>query len=192
MRIFLNWFNNEKTLDFLLKAGVAHLWFVTLHPFEDGNGRISRTITDMLLARAEHSSERFYSLSSQMQKEQKEYYRILEITQKGNLDITTWVTWFLNCLLRAISFSKDIVKDLLIKASFWEENAGQVFNLRQINMLNKLLDGLEEKLTTSHWARLTGCSQDTAYRDILDLINKKVLVKHKSGGRSTHYGLESS
>ena len=192
MKVFLNWFNHEKELDLLLKSGIAHLWFVTLHPFDDGNGRIGRTITDMLLARSENSSERFYSLSSQIQKERKEYYDILENTQKGNLDITSWLEWFFNCLLHAIHNSREILKDILIKARFWEENKGKVFNARQIKIINKLLDGLEGNLTSSKWAKLAKCSQDTAYRDITDLIEKNVLIKAPSGGRSSHYTLVKS
>lgn len=192
MALLINWFNNEDRLDLILKSGIAHLWFVTLHPFDDGNGRIGRTLTDMLLARSEHSSERFYSLSAQIQKERKEYYRILENTQKDNLDITKWLEWFLNCLLHAIHASKDILKDILIKANFWKENGEIIFNARQIKVVNKLLDGLEGKLTTSKWAKLAKCSQDTAYRDILDLIDKKVLIRNPSGGRSSHYELTKS
>jgi len=189
IKAFLLWFEKNSELDPLLMAGLAHLWFVTIHPFDDGNGRIARAIADMALARSEKIGQRFYSMSSQIRLEYKEYYNMLERTQKGELDVTQWQTWFLNCLLRAIDGAQDILSAVLIKASFWERFAKEPLNERQIKMLNKLLDGFEGKLTTSKWAKITKCSQDTAYRDILDLMNRGALHKAPGGGRSTSYSL---
>lgn len=188
---FLNWMNREDGVDLLLKSGVAHLWFVTIHPFDDGNGRIGRAIADMLLARSEKSSRRFYSLSAQIQKERKEYYAILEKTQKGTLDITPWLVWFLGCLSRSIESALSMFNLVLVKARFWESLEGIPLNERQRKMINLLLDGFEGKLTTSKWAKICKCSQDTAYRDIIYLLEKKVLFKGSDGGRSTNYVLQS-
>lgn len=189
MRQFLKWFNANGEADLVLKAGVAHLWFVTIHPFEDGNGRIARAVADLLLARSEKSRERFYSMSSQIRVERSAYYAILESTQKGDLDITPWLSWFLGCLGRAIDGAETMLSAVLDKARFWERHGRQPFNDRQRLILNRLLDGFEGKLTSSKWAKLAKCSQDTASRDIDDLITRGVLQKDASGGRSTSYSL---
>lgn len=186
---FLRWFESPGDADPLLVAGQAHLWFVTIHPFDDGNGRIARAIADMALARSEKTGQRFYSMSAQIQKEHKAYYETLEWTQKGDLDITPWQDWFLQCLLRAIEGAQETLSAVLVKARFWERFAKEAFNQRQIKVINRLLDGFEGKLTSSKWAKMTKCSQDTAYRDILDLIDKDVLKKDPAGGRSTSYSL---
>ena len=192
MREFLAWFNGKETTDPVLKAGVAHLWFVTIHPFDDGNGRIARAIADMALARSENSPQRFYSMSGQIRVERKAYYDILEETQKGNLDITEWLEWFLGCLGRAIDGADTILATVLKKARFWESHAGEQFNERQRTILNRLLDGFEGKLTSSKWAVLGKSSQDTASRDIDDLVKRGILVKDAAGGRSTSYSLTDS
>lgn len=189
MRQFLKWFNANGEADLVLKAGVAHLWFVTIHPFEDGNGRIARAVADLLLARSEKSRERFYSMSSQIRTERNSYYAILESTQKGDLDITPWLSWFLGCLGRAIDGAETMLSAVLDKARFWERHNRQPFNERQRVMLNRLLDGFDGKLTSSKWAKLAKCSQDTASRDIDDLITRGVLLKDAAGGRSTSYSL---
>lgn len=189
MRRFLAWFEENNLSDWVLKAGVAHLWFVTIHPFEDGNGRIARAIADMALARSERSPQRFYSMSAQIRQERKTYYEILETTQKGTLDITRWLVWFLDCLTRAFDRSETILAVVLGKARFWERFAATPFNDRQRSIINRLLDGFEGALTSSKWAKLTKCSQDTALRDIEDLIKKGVLTKDQAGGRSTSYSL---
>ena len=190
MRRFLNWFNANSELDLVLKAAIAHLWFVTIHPFDDGNGRITRAITDMLLAQSDHSTQRFYSMSAQIRIERKQYYEILEKTQKGNLDITDWIIWFLNCLINALKSTNDILNKVLFKADFWNKHAKSAMNERQKKLLNKILDGFEGKLTSSKWARIAKCSKDTAIRDINDLINKDILKKEDAGGRSTNYILK--
>ena len=187
--IFLNWFNDKTDIDLVLKASIAHLWFVTLHPFEDGNGRITRAITDMLLARSDGLPQRFYSMSSQIQKERKSYYDILEKTQKGKLDITEWINWFLKTLQKAIINSEETLSIVIKKHKFWNTYGTQIKNERQKKILNKLLDGFVGNLTTSKWAKIGKCSQDTALRDIQDLINKGILKKSSSGGRSTKYEL---
>lgn len=189
IEMFLHWFEQTGEMDPLLIAGLAHLWFVTIHPFDDGNGRIARAIADMALARSEKIGQRFYSMSSQIRLEYKEYYNMLEWTQKGELDVTRWQVWFSNCLHRAIDGAQETLSAVLIKASFWERFAKEPLNERQIKMLKKLLDGFEGKLTTSKWAKITKCSQDTAYRDILDLMNRGALHKEPGGGRSTSYSL---
>jgi Fic family protein len=190
MNTFLDWFNNYEKIDLVLKAGIAHLWFVTIHPFEDGNGRIARTISDMLLARADGISQRFYSMSAQIRQERKEYYEILGKTQKGDLNITKWLTWFLSCLLNALNESNIILEKVISKHNFWIENALKIQNERQKLMLNKILDGdFFGKLTSSKWAKITKCSPDTALRDIQDLIDKGILKKAEKGGRSTNYEL---
>lgn len=187
MGLFLEWFNQKSSIDLVLKAAIAHLWFVTIHPFDDGNGRIGRAIADLMLARCEKSSNRFYSLSSQIQKERKGYYDILEKTQKGNLDITEWIEWFFNCLGRAIQDAFLTLDKIVHKAQFWKSIAEVALNERQRKMINLLLDGFKGKLTTSKWAKIAKCSQDTAYRDILDLIARGIVVKNQEGGRSTNY-----
>lgn len=189
MSQFLNWFNTDNQLDPVIKAAIAHLWFVTIHPFEDGNGRIARALTDMLLARSDKSSQRFYSMSAQISRERKQYYAILERTQKGNLDITNWIKWFLLCLINALKSTEKILNRVLFKADFWNRHAKTVINERQKKLLNKILDGLDGKLTSSKWAKIAKCSRDTAIRDINDLINKDILIKEKEGGRSTNYQL---
>ena len=186
---FIKWFEHPGNIDPLIRAGLAHLWFVTIHPFEDGNGRIARAIADMALARSENSRQRFYSMSAQIHHERNDYYKILESSQKAELDITRWQEWFLNCLLRAIENSRETLGAVLGKARFWERFAKEPLNERQIKMLNKLLDGFEGKLTTSKWAKLAKCSQDTAHRDILDLIERGALTQDPGGGRSTSYSL---
>jgi len=189
MRAFVRWFNAHDSMDLVLKAGVAHLWFVTVHPFDDGNGRIARAITDLMLARSEKSAQRFYSMSAQIQQERKDYYDILETTQKGDLDITPWLDWFLGCLGRAFQSADTILASVLRKANFWKTHADASFNDRQRAILNRLLDGFEGKLTSSKWAKLTECSQDTAGRDIDDLVRRGILAKDAAGGRSTSYSL---
>lgn len=189
MAKFLSWFEAPGNIDLLLTAGLAHLWFVTIHPFDDGNGRIARAITDMVLSRSESSRRRFYSMSAQIRRERNDYYAILESTQKGGVDVTQWQTWFLSCLLRAIEGAHGILEAVLRKARFWERFATEPLNERQIAILNRLLDGIEGKLTTSKWAKMAKCSQDTAYRDILDLVRRGALQKDAGGGRSTSYSL---
>lgn len=189
MASFLDWFEGGESLDPVLKSAVAHLWFVTIHPFEDGNGRIARAIADLALARSEQNPQRFYSMSSQIRVERKAYYDTLEATQKGGLDITDWLAWFLDCLDRALSGSESIVGNVLRKARFWETLPSDQLNERQRKVLNRLLDGFEGNLTSSKWAALTKSSQDTAGRDIDDLLKRGVLVKNPGGGRSTSYSL---
>lgn len=189
MAKFLTWFEGPKDTDPLLTAGLAHLWFVTIHPFDDGNGRIARAITDMALARSEKTGQRFYSMSAQIRRERNDYYNTLEATQKGALDVTRWQTWFIDCLHRAIDGAQETLGAVLFKAQFWERFAKEPLNERQIKVLNRLLDGFEGKLTTSKWAKLAKCSQDTAYRDILDLVERGAMQKDPGGGRSTSYSL---
>ncbi len=189
MAKFLRWFEQFEDTDPLLIAGLVHLWFVTIHPFDDGNGRIARAIADMALARSEKTGQRFYSMSAQIRREHKEYYDTLEWTQKGELNVTQWQDWFLNCLLHAIEGAQETLSAVLQKARFWERFAKEPLNERQIKILNRLLDGFEGKLTTSKWAKIAKCSQDTAYRDILDLIERDALQKDSGGGRSTSYSL---
>jgi Fic family protein len=186
---FLGWFESSGKTDELLVAGLAHLWFVTIHPFDDGNGRIARAIADMALARSESSAQRFYSMSAEICREQNAYYTILEQTQKGRLGVTQWQEWFLSCLDRAIKGSLDVRGGVWHKARFWQRIAQQPLNARQALVLNKLLDGFEGKLTTSKWAKLAKSSQDSAYRDILDLVERGILRKDPGGGRSTSYSL---
>lgn len=187
---FLDWFNNFDKIDLVLKASVAHLWFVTIHPFEDGNGRIARALTDMLLAQADKSNQRFYSMSAQIRQERKGYYEILEKTQSGNLDITKWIKWFLQCLVNALKSNDASLRRVLFKADFWNRHAETPMNERQRNMINKLLDGFDGKLTSSKWAKIAKCSKDMAIRDINDLIHKDILQKEAAGGRSTNYELK--
>ncbi len=189
MRAFLDWFNGNGETDWVVKAGIAHLWFVTIHPFDDGNGRIARAIADMALARSERTSQRFYSMSAQIRQERAAYYDILERTQKGTMDVTPWMAWFLGCLGRAIEGAQAALGAVLSKARFWEAARDFPMNARQRLVLNRLLDGFEGKLTTSKWAKLAKCSPDTALRDILALVERGILVRNPEGGRSTSYGL---
>ena len=189
MRLFLEDFNSRPDIDPVLKAALAHLWFVTIHPFDDGNGRIARAIADMALARSENSPQRFYSMSAQIRQERNVYYEIIERTQKGTLDITPWMEWFVGCLGRAIDSAQTTLAAVLAKARFWEAIAGVALNDRQRLVVNRLLDGFEGKLTSSKYARLTKCSQDTAARDIASLVEHRVLVRNPGGGRSTSYSL---
>jgi len=184
---FIRWFNEELKLDALLKAAIAHLWFVTIHPFEDGNGRIARTIADMQLTRSDQSLYRFYSMSAQIRLERNAYYEILEETQKGEMDITNWVMWFLSCLDRALDSSRGLLDKVLAKAKLWERFKLVSMNERQSQMINKMLDGFEGKLTTTKWAKITKTSADTALRDIQDLINKNVLVKVGDSRKGASY-----
>jgi Fic family protein len=191
MQNFLQWFNAEPDIDPVLKAAIAHLWFVTVHPFDDGNGRIARAISDMALARSEKTAQRFYSMSSQIRQERAAYYDILERTQKGDLDISEWLEWFLDCLDRAFDGAETLLAGVLAKARFWQAHAGIDLNGRQRLVMNRLLDGFEGKLTSSKWAKLAKCSQDTAGRDIDDLMKRGILIKNPAGGRSTSYSLAS-
>ena len=186
---FLRWLNAASVGDALIKAGLAHLWLVTLHPFDDGNGRISRAVGDMALARAEGTSQRFYSFSAQIQRERKDYYDQLETTQKGPLDVTPWLSWFLGCLLRAVQGADATLAGVLDKAQFWQRWAGTPMNERQTKVLNRVLDGFEGKLTNAKWAIIGKCSADTALRDINDLLARGALRKLEGGGRSTGYEL---
>lgn len=189
MQNFLTWFNDEQEMDDLLKAGVAHFWFVTIHPFDDGNGRIARAIADMQLSKADRVNQRFYSMSSRINADKKSYYKILEKSQKGSLDITQWLVWFMNCLKEAIVNSEGIISKVITKHNFMVRNSPAITNDRQHLVITKLLDGFEGNLTTSKYAKLTKSSSDTALRDITDLIEKGILLKSGSGGRSTHYQL---
>ncbi len=186
---FLAWANSQTSEPALVKAGLAHLWFVTLHPFDDGNGRIARAVGDLFLARADGSSQRFYSLSAQIQRDRKAYYDILERTQKGPLDVTAWLHWFLQTLGHAIDSAQSTLDTVLFRARFWQRWAGTVFNERQVKLLNRLLDGFDGKLTSSRWASMAHCSPDTALRDINQLVALGILQKMPGGGRSTGYEL---
>jgi Fic family protein len=189
MKKFLRWFAKPGDTDPLLIAGLAHFWFVTIHPFDDGNGRIARAIADMALARSERAEQRFYSMSSQIRHERNDYYNTLEWTQKGATDITRWQTWFCECLMRAIGGAHGTLSAVLAKARFWERFAKDPLNDRQVKVLNLLLDGFEGKLTSSKWAKLTKSSQDTAHRDIMALVRRGALTKDPGGGRSTSYSI---
>lgn len=186
---FLDWFNNDNTLDPVLKAAIAHFWFIIIHPFDDGNGRIGRAITDMLLARAENSGERFYSMSSQILIERKQYYKVLQKVQHSTGDITEWLDWFLHCLKNAMLATENTTQKILYKAEFWKLHEHTPINERQRLMLNKLFDGFEGKLQTSKWAKITKTSTDTALRDIKDLIEKGILQQTNEGGRNANYEL---
>ncbi len=190
MRQFLNWFNSETYMGSLLKAAVAHIWFLTIHPFEDGNGRIARALTDMLLAQSDKSNQRFYSMSAQIRIERKNYYEFLEKTQKGNLDITDWITWFLQCLKNALDNSTVLLERILFKAHFWIKHQTTTLNERQRKIVNRMLDGIEGKMTSSKWAKMAKCSKDSAVRDINELISLGILIKESAGGRSTNYELK--
>jgi Fic family protein len=187
MGAFLQWFNGPADTDPFLKAAIAHFWFVTIHPFDDGNGRIARAIADMQLARADGTRHRFYSMSAQIRKEKNKYYDVLEQIQKGGIDITGWLEWFFNCLGRALTATDETLGVVLQKAKFWDKHAGTTFSQRQRVMLNKILDGYNGKITSFNWAKITGSSHDTAVRDINDLLNKNILQKGPAGGRSTAY-----
>lgn len=189
MTAFLDWFNGDDGTDPVLRAGIAHFWFVTIHPFEDGNGRIARALADMTLARSEKSAQRFYSMSAQIRKERDAYYGGLEAAQKGTLDITVSLEWFLDCLGRAFVAVEETLAAVFRKARFWESCTALPFNERQRMILNRLLDGFKGKLTSSKWATLAKCSQDTALRDIQDLVERGILRKDNAGGRSTSYSL---
>lgn len=186
---FLEWFNSDTTMEPVLKGALAHLWFVTIHPFDDGNGRIARAIADMSLARSEGSSRRFYSTSSQIREERADYYRILEQTQQGTLDVTVWMEWFLGCLTRAIESAQTALSGAVAKARYWETLRDVHLNGRQRLMISKLLEGFQGKLTTSKWAALTKSSSDTALRDIQQLVERGILIRNQAGGRSTSYSL---
>lgn len=189
MERFMAWINTEQKLDPFIKAGIAHLWFLTLHPFEDGNGRIARAIADCLLAKADQSAQRFYSLSAQIQQQRSSYYDILEQTQKGDLNITDWLEWFLNCLIQAMEQAQNTLQKVLIKNQYWQRWNQLALNERQIKVLNCLLDGFEGHLTNKKYAALTKISRDTALRDLTDLIEKQVLKRSEAGGRSVRYEL---
>ncbi|MDR6197654.1 Fic family protein [Siphonobacter sp. SORGH_AS_0500] len=189
MEQFLDWFNREEPIDPVIKAAIAHLWFVTIHPFDDGNGRIARTIADLQLSRADESVQRFYSMSAQIRKERNRYYEVLEKTQKGDLNVTEWLEWFMKCLDRAIVATDEVLSSVLTKAKYWEWFKSKSISERQKLMLNKLMDGFEGKLTTSKWAKIAKCSQDTALRDIQNLMEQGILNQDGPGGRSTSYYL---
>jgi Fic family protein len=189
MAQFIDWANRADSTDLVLRSAIAHLWFVTIHPFDDGNGRVARSISDWLLAQSENSPQRFYSMSAQIRIERDAYYDILEQTQKDTLDITPWLKWFLNCLGRAIDATEITLSSVLRKARFWDKRRNAPLNDRQRMMLNVLLDGFKGKLTSTKWAKITKCSQDTAHRDIQGLIEQGVLIKDPAGGRSTSYSL---
>ena len=189
MAAFLDWFNSAANTDPVIKAGLAHLWFVTIHPFEDGNGRVARALSEMALARADGTSQRLYSVSSQIRRKRRDYYSTLERTQRGSTDVTRWLTWFLYCVGAAIDSADAAFAAVMTKERFWKSIAEITVNDRQRHMINRLLDGFEGKLTTSKWAKITKCSHDTALRDINELISHSVLLRSKSGGRSTSYDL---
>lgn len=187
MERFIAWVNNDEETDAVLKAAIAHLWFVSIHPFDDGNGRITRALTDMLLARSENCSKRFYSISAAIRVLQKEYYEVLERTQRGDGDITEWILWFLSCFEKALDSTEETLSSVKRKAEFWERHRDVSFNERQRKLLNMQFDGFFGKLTSSKWAKIAKCSSDTALNDINDLIAKGVLRKADEGGRSTNY-----
>jgi len=189
MSIFLDWFNKADAIDPVLKAALAHFWFVTVHPFDDGNGRIARVIADMALARSERSAQRFYSMSAQIRLDRDAYYDTLEAAQKGTLDVTAWIDWFLHCLARAIERAQELLDAVLRKARFWNSPITQSFNERQRKLVNRLLDGFDGRMTSSKWARIAKCSQDSAARDILGLVARGILQRNPGGGRSTSYSL---
>lgn len=189
MQKLIDYINTDNGVDYIIKAGIVHLWLVIIHPFEDGNGRMARALTDLLLARSENSPNRFYSLSAQILKERNGYYRALEITSQNSLDITPWLKWFLETLLKAIESADFMLNSANKKTQFWEKNANLALNARQKKVIRKLLGDFKGKLTTSKWAKLTSCSQDTATRDITDLISKDILYK-QGEGRATEYFLK--
>jgi len=189
MAVFMKWFNEKTELDAVIKAAIAHLWFVSIHPFDDGNGRITRAITDMLLARSENCSRRFYSMSTEIKLMQKEYYEILERTQRGDGDITEWLLWFLRCFEKALASTESTLSSVLEKNKFWERNKDVQFNERQRKIINMLFGDFFGKLTSGKWAKIAKCSNDTALNDLKDLVAKGILVKNEEGGRSTNYSL---
>ncbi len=189
MEKFLKWFNDNSTIDPVIKSAIAHFWFIIIHPFDDGNGRIARAISDLMLARADKAKERYYSLSSQILVERKLYYSVLQKVQHSNGDITEWLIWFLRCLKNSIIATEDTLQNILRKNEFWKTHENTVLNERQRLLLNKLLDGFEGKLQSSKWAKIAKCSPDTALRDIKDLIDKDILRQELKGGRSTNYEL---
>lgn len=192
MSAMLLWFNEDQNHDALIKAGLAHLWFVTIHPFEDGNGRMARAVGDMALARADQSAQRFYSLSAQIQRERKDYYEMLERTQKSDMDVTGWLEWFLGCLLRALQGAEETLSTVLDTASFWQRWAGTPMNDRQRKVLNRLLEGFDGKLSSSKWAAMAKCSNDSALRDINELMSLGILMRAPGGGRSAAYILAAT
>ena len=196
MNHFFKWYNDDNPYSFnneviepVIKSGIAHLWFVTIHPFDDGNGRIARALADMQLAKAEKTSQRYYSVSAQIELQKKDYYKTLEKIQKGSLDITEWILWYLSCLIDALNATEATLSKVLIKAMFWKKHVSTIMNERQHLMINKMLDDFYGKLNTSKWAKITKTSQDTALRDIQDLLSKGILQKESGGGRSTSYSL---
>ncbi len=189
MERFLDWFNNPPEMDGLLRSGVAHLWFVTIHPFDDGNGRIARAIADLALAQMENTGQRFYSMSAQIQRERARYYEVLETTQKGPLDITEWLTWFVVCFGRAIDMAEDESRTVLRKAEFWRQYANEPLSARQKIVLNRFLDGFEGNLTARKWAALGKCSLDTAQRDITDVLARGLVVRNPGGSSRTSYSV---
>jgi len=189
MASFLQWFNSSQALDPVLKAAMAHLWFVTVHPFDDGNGRMARAISEMALSRADQTTERFYSMSSQIEAERKRYYELLESTQKGTLDITRWMLWFVECLDRTIARAEETLHSVLRKAQIWERANQGMVNDRQRKVMNRLLDDFKGELNTSKYSKIAKCSTDTALRDIRELLERGVLEKNRAGGRSTSYRL---
>jgi Fic family protein len=189
MSLFLEWIEKEQNLDLVLKAGLAHLWFVTIHPFDDGNGRIARALTDMLLAQADKSPQRFYSMSAQIQAERNEYYDILENTQKGDLDITPWLIWFLDCLIRSMDQTDETIAKTMVRAQFWETHKETLLNARQQKILQLLLDNFYGNLNVSKYAKIVKTSTDTALRDLQDLV-KKDIIEQLGSGRSTSYRLK--
>jgi Fic family protein len=189
MQVFLDWFERPSDLDLVVKAGIAHLWFVTIHPFDDGNGRVARAVADLALARSENSRRRFYSMSTQILKERDDYYLRLELTQRGTLDITYWLSWFIACLGRALESAEATLATKIATARFWESFPVIDINRRQRKMLGLLLEGFDEPLTTSKWAKITHVSQDTAHRDIAGLIDAGVLRRNNASGRSSSYSL---
>ena len=186
---FLDWFNNDNSLDLVIKAAIAHFWFIIIHPFDDGNGRIGRALTDMLLARAEGSGERFYSMSSQILEERKKYYEVLQKVQHSSNDITEWLSWFLHCLKNAMSATENTMQKIMLKAEFWKLHEATAISERQRKILNILFDNFEGKLQTSKWAKINKISTDTALRDIKDLIDKGILIQTNEGGRNANYEL---
>ena len=189
MNQFLKWFNEEDKLDLVLKSAIAHFWFIIIHPFDDGNGRMARALSDLLLSRSDDTSQRFYSLSNQILNERKIYYKVLQKIQSSSGDITEWLVWYLSCLYRALQSTESTLRKVMLKFDFWDKYGEMGFNSRQCLMLNKLLDGFDGKLTSSKWAKITKCSQDTAIRDIQNLIDNAILRKEAQGGRSTNYEL---
>jgi Fic family protein len=189
MEAFLNWFNAEQPIDPIIKAGLAHFWFVTIHPFEDGNGRIARAIADMALSRADGTENRFYSMSAQIEVERKAYYAVLERQQRDTVDVTAWLSWFLDCLSRAIDQAEETLSQVLHKARMWERINLQPVNDRQRLVLNRLFEGFQGYINTSKYAKLAKCSSDTALRDIQQLVERGIFVKNPGGGRSTSYRL---